>query len=153
MRRLARGLLALSLLGLTAMAPALPDPIEKALGMKSRGDGAALLEQEAEKAEQDEAPWLLLYAAELRRLAGQGKEARALFQRITEEHPASKAKDPAILGLTVVDAGESASGNTLATLALIGDKNVPDTLNADRYLLLARAKAAEGASPSAVQAL
>lgn len=152
-RRALRGLAALSLLGLTAAAPSLPDVVDEALGMKNRAAGVQLLEQALKDASPEETPWLLLYAAELDRLAGETRSARAAFQRVTEEFPASGAKDPAILGLTVIDAGDDASGNSLATLALIGDKNVPDTLNADRYLLLARAKAAEGADPSAVRAL
>ena len=151
--RAARTLVVLSLLGLTAAAPRLPSTIDEALGMRSRTAGAALLTTTAKDAEPADVPFLLLYAAELRRLAGESTEARDLFQRVTEEYPASPAKDPAVLGLTVIDAGDAASGNTLATLALIADKNVPDTLNADRYLLLARAKAAEGADTSAVRAL
>ncbi len=152
-RRLAHVLATLAFLGLTAAAPRLPDVVEHALGMRNRTAAIALLEREAKGADDTDAPMILLHAAELRRLAGQAEEARAAFQRITEEWPASPAKDPAVLGLTVIDAGASASGNALATLALIDDDGVPDTLNADRYVLLAKAKAAEGADESAVKAL
>lgn len=138
---------------LAGATPRLPSVIEDAASMRNRAAGADLLQGAAEQASPADAPWLLLHAAELRRLAGDAAGARALYQRVTDEFASSAAKDPATLGIAVVDAGDAASGNTLATLALIADANVPDTLNADRYLLLARAKHAEGAAASAVRAL
>ena len=153
MKGLLRGLAALPVLLLMAAAPQLPAPVEKALEMKNRGAGAELLEAARDGAPESERPWLLLYAGELRRLAGDPAAARAHFEAVAGDYPASPAKDAAVLGMAVVDANGSAGGNTLATLQLVGDTSVPATLNADRYLLLARAKAAEGGSASDVRAL
>ncbi|MDP2310368.1 MAG: penicillin-binding protein activator [Pseudomonadota bacterium] len=141
----------LPVLLLCAAAPPMPDPVQKALEMKNRMAGAELLEDSRGEVGASELPWLLLYAGELRRLAGDLPGARAHFEAVAGDHPTSHAKEPAVLGMAVVDAKEAASGNTLATLELIGDKGVPDSLNADRYLLLARAKAAEGAPSDIVR--
>lgn len=138
---------------LCAAAPRIPDPVQRALEMKSRTAGAELLEASRGDVGESELPWLLLYAGELRRLAGDLSGARAHFEAVAGDHPSSLAKEPAVLGMAVVDAKGEASGNTLATLELIGDKGVPDSLNADRYLLLARAKAAEVADPDVVRTL
>ncbi|MDP2312453.1 MAG: penicillin-binding protein activator [Pseudomonadota bacterium] len=151
MKGLSRAIAALPFLLLCAGAPRLPDPIDKAMGQKSRTTGAELLEEA--RGDEEQTPWLLLYAGELRRLAGDLPAARAHFERIAGDYPASLAKAPAVLGMAVVDANGAASGNNLATLELIADAYVPPTLNADRYLLLARAKAAEGAPAEDVQAL
>ncbi len=148
-----RGFAALPLLLLCAAAPALPDPIEKALEQKDPLVGAELLEGARDEVGESELPWLLLYAGELRRLAGDLPGARAHFESVAGDHPTSRAKEPAVLGMALVDANGDASGNTLATLQLVGDKGVPETLNADRYLLLARARAAEGAPAGEIRAL
>jgi outer membrane PBP1 activator LpoA protein len=153
MKGLLRGLAALPVLLLMAAAPQLPAPVEKALEMKNRGAGAELLEAARDGAPESERPWLLLYAGELRRLAGDPASARGHFEAVAGDYPASPAKEAAVLGMAVVDANGSAGGNTLATLQLVGDTSVPATLNADRYLLLARAKAAEGGSAGEVRAL
>lgn len=148
-----RGLALLPLLALCAAAPRLPDPVEKALEMKNRDAGAAVLEEAFADSDPAEAPWVLVYAGELRRLSGERDVARAHFTRVLAEFPGSNAKDAATLGVAVVDTDDLPSGNILATLALVGDKGIPDTLNADRYLLLARVKAAEGAPASEIAAM
>ncbi|MES2639848.1 MAG: penicillin-binding protein activator [Myxococcota bacterium] len=157
MKGVLRGLAALPgllpILLLCAAAPRMPDPVQKALEMKNRTAGAELLESSRGEVAESELPWLLLYAGELRRLSGDLVGARAHFEAVAGDHPTSPAKEPAVLGMAVVDAKGEASGNTLATLELIGDKGVPDSLNADRYLLLARAKAAEGAPSDVVRTL
>lgn len=139
-------------LALCAATPR-PAPVDDALGMRNREAGSALLDEAAKSAAPADAPWIVLYAAELARLAGDEPGARTLFERVAEKYPGSPAKDAAILGMAVVDSGSVPTGNVLATLGLIADKGVPDTLNADRYLLLARARTADGASPEQVQAL
>jgi ABC-type branched-subunit amino acid transport system substrate-binding protein len=89
-------------------------------------------------------PWALLWAGEQRRLGGDPAEARRWFERIAAEHPTHRLKGPAQLGMAVVDAGDSLSGNGIATLQLIAPTDVPDSLNADRYRILARVSADEG---------
>jgi ABC-type branched-subunit amino acid transport system substrate-binding protein len=91
-------------------------------------------------------PWALLWAGEQRRLGGDEDAARLWFERLASRHPTHRLKGPAQLGMAVVDAGDSLSGNSLATLSLIGDAGVPDSLNADRYRILARVGADEGTS-------
>ena len=139
-------------LALCAASPR-PAPIDDALDMKNREAGSDLLEEAAKSAAPADAPWIVLYAAELTRLAGDSSSARTLFERVADKYPSSPAKDPAILGMAVVDAGDVPGGNTLATLGLIADKGVPDTLNADRYLLLARARQADGAPAEQIKVL
>ena len=92
----------------------------------------------------DVVPFALLWAGEQRRLAGDQTEARRWFERLAAEHPTHPLKGPAQLGMAVVDAGDALSGNALATLSLIEDGDVPDSLNADRYRILARVGADEG---------
>lgn len=146
MRRLAGLLLLLALPALALASDPLPGSVLKALGAPNRKAEVAILE-EAVGTTTDPAllPWVLLYAGEARRLNGEPGLARTHFERVAGEFPAHRAKNPAILGMAVVDAAAGGSGNTRATLELIGDDNVPDTLNADRYLLLAQARAREGA--------
>lgn len=142
-----RLLLGLALLaGLTAAR--LPSVVDEAVGMRNRTAGAQLLDDAARDASGTERAWLQLYAAELHRLAGDA-DARAAFAAIVEQDPDSPAREPAQLGLAVIDAQAAPSGNTLAALGLFSDKNVPDTLNADRYLLLARARAEAGDADAA----
>ena len=52
--------------------------------------------------------------------------------------------------MALVDAEKSLSGNTLATIQLMGDRGVPDTMNADRYRILARVGADEGSPQTKV---
>lgn len=132
----------------------LPSAVVKALGASSRKAEVAMLE-EALATTTDPAllPWVELYAGEARRLNGERSLARGHFERVAGDFPAHRAKNPAVLGMAVVDAQDALSGNTLATLELIADDNVPDTLNADRYLLLAQARAREGAERDTVDAL
>jgi ABC-type branched-subunit amino acid transport system substrate-binding protein len=155
-RRSLFGLLGVALLGsglLGAAGTRLPDEVEKATQMRSHDAGARLLEDAVGNARADDLPWILLYAGELRRLSGDVRAAREHFTEVVERHADSGAKDAATLGKTIVDAAGAPSGNALATLALLSDKGVPDTLNAERYLLLAQAKAMEGAPAADVKAL
>lgn len=93
------------------------------------------------------APWAMVWAGEERRLNGESARARTWFEKVAESFPTHALKDAAVLGMAVVDADTSLSGNTLATLQLIADEHAPATLNADRYRLLARVTADEGSSP------
>lgn len=131
-----------------------PADAQKAAAMANRRAAVRELRQARRNGAEADEPWYLLYEGEVRRLSGDRKPARRLFQEVAQEHPASLAKDPAILGMAVVDAdSRGAGGNVLATLQLIGDAFVPDTLNADRYLLLARARAEAGGPAEDVESL
>ena len=121
-RLAARGALGLALLG-TLCAARLPSAVDEAVGMRNRTAGAEMLDGAAKDATGSDRAWLLLYAAELHRLAGD-EGARAAFAAIAAEEPASPAREAAQLGLAVIDAQGSPSGNTLASLALFADKNV-----------------------------
>ncbi len=96
-------------------------------------------------------PWARLWAGEQRRLSGDPKAARRWFESLATKHPTHALKGAAQLGMAVVDAESSLSGNVLATLSLINDTGVPDSLNADRHRILARVGADEGLPMSKVR--
>jgi len=97
-------------------------------------------------------PWVLLWAGEHRRLGGDADAARRWFEALASNHPTHPLKGPAQLGMAVIDASDSMSGNSLATLSLIEDRGTPDSLNADRYRILARVAADEGTPRPKVRA-
>lgn len=96
-------------------------------------------------------PWAMVWAGEQRRLGGDRSVARGWFERAAERYPTHPMKDAAILGMALVDADTSLSGNTLATLSLIDERGVPDTMNADRYRLIARVAADDGSPANKVR--
>ena len=55
------------------------------------------------------------------------------FEQLAARYPSHQLKDSAILGMAMVDAEKALSGNTLATMQLMDEQHVPDTMNADRY--------------------
>lgn len=142
-------LLALALAaGLSPLAQAakLPAAVLDALGNSNRKQAIArLVDAAAAETDPTARAFDLLYVAELKRLAGD-ETARSTFEQVAGEYPSSGAKNAAVLGMALVDANGAASGNTRSTLELINDVGVPDTMNADRWLLIALARAAEGAS-------
>ena len=77
--------------------------------------------------------------------------ARAWFGSSAAEHPTSPLKDVALLGMALIDAEGGISGNTAASLQLLGQRGVPDSMNADRYRLLARIAADDGSNPADVK--
>jgi len=105
-----------------------------------------LLEDELKSGRNDPnvTPWALLWAGEQRRLSGDLGASRNWFEQLAKRYPTHVLKDSAILGMAMVDSASALSGNTLATLQLMGDRNVPDTMNADRYRTLALVGANEG---------
>ena len=129
-----------------------PDLIRRAQVIASQDRMAAIrmLEDEVKsgRADPNIHPWALLWAGEQRRLSDNPAQARAWFGELAHRYPTHTLKDPAILGMALVDAETALSGNTLATLQLMSDRNVPDTMNADRYRMLARVAADDG-SPNA----
>lgn len=131
----------------------LPPLVGAALVAGNPKTAVKMLEDALNGSRLDERPWLLLYAGEERRLLGDLAAAREHFQAVATDFPSSKAARPAKLGIALVDSMQGSSGNTDASLALFGDENVPPSLNADRYLLLAHQRAAEGADAGEVRAL
>lgn len=144
-----RILLALAFaVGLSAPARAakLPAAVLDALGNSNRKQAISrLIDAAAAETDSTAKAFDLLYVAELKRLAGDDT-ARATFEQVAGDYPSSGAKNAAVLGMALVDANGAASGNTRSTLELINDVGVPDTMNADRWLLIALARAGEGAS-------
>jgi ABC-type branched-subunit amino acid transport system substrate-binding protein len=98
-------------------------------------------------------PWALLWLGEQHRLNRSTEQARRQFELLADRYPTHDLKEAALLGMAVVDAGQSPSGNTLATLQLLDAPGSPDTLQADRYRILARVAADDGASTVRVREL
>ncbi len=134
----------------TANAAKLPAAVLDALGNTNHKAAISRLEA-ASSAETDGTAkaWDLLYLGELERLSNDAG-ARAHFQAVAGDYPASGAKNAALLGMALVDANGTASGNTRSTLELLSDDGVPDTMNADRWLLIAAARKGEGATAARV---
>lgn len=149
---------AMGMFNCAARRPPLQAPavIEAAAAMAAsdRSGAIALLETELSgKVDTVREPWLLLWAGEQRRLSGDTAAARSWFEQLADRYATHPLKEPAMLGMAVIDADDTLSGNTLATLQLLSDAGVPDSLNADRYRLLARIAADEGSSTSKVREL
>ncbi|MEC9389579.1 MAG: penicillin-binding protein activator [Myxococcota bacterium] len=134
-----------------------PDLVRRAqvVAVGDRMAAIRLLEDEIKSGRNDPSvhPWALLHAGEQRRLSGDSAAARTWFETLASKYPTHALKDPARLGMALVDAEQSLSGNTLATLQLMADKLVPTTMNADRYRILARIGADEGSPMPKVRAL
>lgn len=112
--------------------------IEPALATarSDRAAGVAQLEVALASAEGVQADWLSIHAGELHRLMGNGRMAKRLFR------DASRSADPkaarvAELGLAVFDGGEDPGSDELAVLTGVAEGLGPDTLEADRFLVLA----------------
>ncbi len=118
------------------------------LARQERLEGLALLEDYLEGDPKPElAPWVILNAGEQRRLINDLKGAREHFEQLRSGYPDHPLHDAAVLGITMVDAGEHPSGNQLATMGLLTAEGAPASLDADRYRLLALATTAEGDRP------
>ncbi len=121
-----------------------PAAVKAAANAESPRAAAALLTEAQAAAAPNDLPWLLLYASEYSRLAGDTGPARDGFTRVAADFATHGAREPAKVGLAVLNANGRADGNTLATLELISEGGVPGTLNADRWLLVASARAGGG---------
>jgi branched-chain amino acid transport system substrate-binding protein len=117
-----------------------PAVVRKAASAESARAAAALLTEAQLGASTEDLPWLLLYASEYSRLAGDTGPARDGFSRVAADFPQHAAREPSKVGLAVLNANGQADGNTLATLELISEAGVPGTLNGDRWLLVAAAR-------------
>jgi hypothetical protein len=78
----------------------------------------------------------------------QRSEARTWFVTLLDQFPTDRRKQGAVVGIALIDAKVSLSGNTLATLGMVGEDDLPATMNADRFRLLARVAIDDG-SPDA----
>ena len=85
-----------------------------------------------------------VHAGEQRRLSGDLSRARTHFDGSAEGPPREPSRQAAILGLALLDLETSNSGNATATLKLVPEDDVPDTMNADRYRILALHTTGEG---------
>lgn len=94
--------------------------------------------------EPDVLPWAKVWAGEQRRLAGDLAVARGWFESAALDHPTHPLKDAAVLGMALVDAHATLSGNTLATIQLKDTPSAPATMRADRLRILARASVSDG---------
>lgn len=122
------------------------------LGTTDRMAAIARLESAlAGNVPEEQRPWLMLAAGEQRRLAGDAAVARAWFERLSVEFPQTELQPAAKLGLALVSADESLSGNVVATLQLLEGPALPDTMQADRYRLLALDGVDQGSPPGRVQ--
>jgi ABC-type branched-subunit amino acid transport system substrate-binding protein len=155
MKKLFSWALALSLvagLGLVYSVPTslagdrdIPEVARKSETMTAKAAVSALSQALADNSWSEEAEgWLLLYYAEALRRSG-SSEARAAFEDLAEDFSNHRAKKGAILGMALVDIGSGIpNGNSRATLELMAEDGLPASMNADRFLALARAAAEEG---------
>lgn len=160
LRRSALALLLSCSLGMPALAARRPaEPPEEAtaaatLGATDRAGAIARLEGLLQgRVDPEDAPWLKLWAGEQRRLGGDLGVARGWFEAVAHDHPGHPLRDAATLGMALVDAETSLSGNTLATLQLVDPAAAPDTMRADRLRVLARTAANEGTPGKKVRAM
>ena len=134
-----------------------PDIVRRAqvMAQSDRMASIRLLEDELKSGRRDAnvEPWAMLWAGEQRRLAKNPSEARHWFEQLAARYPSHPLKESAILGMAMVDAERALSGNTLATMQLMDEKNVPDTMNADRFATLALVGADEGTPANKVRAM
>jgi branched-chain amino acid transport system substrate-binding protein len=87
--------------------------------------------------DRDLVPVVRLHAGEHHRLLGDLESADKHFHWIKENRPQHTAREGAVLGLALTSLTQSASGNSTATLKLVSESRVPDSMNADRYRMLA----------------
>lgn len=137
--------LALLAIFLPALAGDLPSSIQKSLNASSNKNAITQLQNalQGELVKGEEA-WIRLYIAEYTRLSGDLSTARSMYEAVAVDFPGHRARSAAAVGMALIDAKGSPGGNTRATLELMPEEGVPDTLNADRYLLLAQTVSKEG---------
>jgi len=128
-----------------------PDEVEDALAWATtdRVKAIAVLEStwDAMQGTRD-APVIALHAGEQHRLAGNGDQAHLWFTRALT----GDGQDGGELGLTLVEAERGLTSRAYEVLEQPTDKSVPDTQNADRYLLLARRAASANDASRVAQA-
>lgn len=117
-----------------------PAIIERSLALAEtdRSKAIAMLEQYVSKGQdRNLVPLVRLHAGEQHRLMGHQEAADGHFRWIKENRPQHPSREGAVLGLALNALAQSASGNAMATLKLVGESRAPDSMNADRYRMLA----------------
>jgi TolA-binding protein len=135
-------------------APSIVQQAE-ALGRTDRDEALVVLEGYLKNGE-DKAlmPWVTMAAGEQRRLNGEFDAARDHFEALVRTWPEHATADAAKLGMALVAIqSRKDSGNTWATLELIAVEHVPDTMNADRFRLLALKAQRDGKDPAVIAQL
>ncbi len=134
-------------------APPTPEVVEKALVLapSDRLAAIAMLESAASDAADPAAQAVIsLWAGEQRRLVGDTAVARAWFESAAKADDKS-VQDGSTMGLALLNAQDGLSGNVVATLQLLGEPGLPDSMNADRFRLLALDGVQQGTNPSKVR--
>lgn len=117
-----------------------PAIIERSLGLAEtdRSKAIDMLEHYVSNGQdRDLVPVVRLHAGEHYRLLGDLESADGHFYWIKENRPQHNAREGAVLGLALTSLTQSASGNATATLKLVSESRAPDSMNADRYRMLA----------------
>jgi ABC-type branched-subunit amino acid transport system substrate-binding protein len=117
-----------------------PAIIERSLGLAEtdRSKAIDMLEHYVSNGQdRDLVPLVRLHAGEHHRLLGDLESADEHFYWIKENRPQHSAREGAVLGLALTSLTQSASGNATATLKLVSESRAPDSMNADRYRMLA----------------
>ncbi|NOY24393.1 MAG: ABC transporter substrate-binding protein [Oligoflexia bacterium] len=149
-RKMLLPLLLVGLLGTAGRRRRAAEPpalVLTAVAQASEDRGAVIAELErylAGSPNPDIVPWAQVWVGEQRRIAGDLQVARGWFEAAALDHPTHIVKDAAVLGMALVDAEDTLSGNTLATIQLMDPPVCPDTMRADRLRVLARTAANEG---------
>ena len=117
-----------------------PAIIERSLALAEtdRSKAVAMLEQYVSNGQdRDLVPLVRLHAGEHHRLMGHLEAADGHFRWIKQNRPQHSSREGAVLGLALAALAQSNSGNAVATLKLVGEARAPDSMNADRYRMLA----------------
>ena len=150
----------LPLLALTLVPPAeagrrrLPDVVEDALAFAVTDRSKALrLLEEALAADPDgkHAEVITVHLAEQCRLAGDAETAEARFRAIITGATRGPDYEAARLGLALMESGGELKQRVRSTLQSVSERDVLDTQNADRFLVLAAAAGREGDARGAAQ--
>lgn len=131
-----------------------PDVVEDALAyaQTDRARAIDILEAAINQAPNGkDVDLLMVNAGEQRRLAGNVPDAVGWFEKVVKHTTVGPDFDAARLGLSLITAGKGVDAKVLAVLQSVGEKDVPATQNADRYLLLAL-EAARASDPKGVSA-
>lgn len=100
----------------------------------------AALERQIEAASADELPVFELYLAEQYRMLGEGRSAQKLYRSVSRSSsPLARGGD---LGMIVQDGLDQLDEEGMSLLGSVAEEGLPQSLNAERFLLLAAAAAA-----------
>jgi len=131
-----------------------PALIERAesLSQEDQLGAVAMLEQYIDSGEDEQLIALSrLHAGEILRLMGSDDRAVEHFQVLANQLAGGEARDGGILGIAIIDADSGEGSQSNPTLRMIPDAGLPDTMNADRYRIVAMSayRANGGETPEA----